>query len=55
MSPENEVKYKELKSKKEDAISTARDLVYPEEIISKIRSANSEGEIYRLMHTARMG
>jgi len=42
-----------LKTCKNDEIKIARQLLYSEEIIYKIRNAKSTSEIYQIMHTAR--
>lgn len=38
---------------KRKAIVTARDLFYPQSVISRLQSATTESEIARIMKTAR--
>lgn len=40
---------------KRKAISAAKDLRYPEEVITQLKSATTETEITRIMNTARKG
>lgn len=44
---------KETYNYKRQAIRTARDLFYPEEVIQKLKTAQSVSEISRIMKTAR--
>lgn len=40
---------------KRQAISAAKDLLYPESVLSQLRNAQSEREIERIMRIARKG
>ena len=50
---ENNTMSKEDYKYKRQAISAARQLCYPDYIITKLRSAQTESEICRIMSTAR--
>lgn len=39
---------------KKDAITAARELYYPQQVINKIRIAETESEVSRIMRDARM-
>lgn len=47
-------KMQELKKYKKEAIRAARELFYPPEIESKIRNANSEAEVSKIMFNQRL-
>lgn len=42
-----------LKFCKKESIKVARQLLYREEVIHKIRNASSTTEVYQIMHSAR--
>lgn len=44
---------REVYDYKRSAIKTARELFYPDYVITKIKNAVTENEICRIMHTAR--
>lgn len=44
---------RELYNYKRSAIRTAKELLYPQSIISRLQSATTENEIIRIMKTQR--
>lgn len=44
---------KETYNYKCNAIRTAKDLCYPESVILRLKSATTDAEICRIMHSAR--
>ena len=50
---ENKIMSRETYNYKRTAIRTAKDLLYPESVISQLQSAQTESEICRIMRTAR--
>lgn len=53
MDEVRDIKRSDLKTCKKETIKIARELLYSQEIIYKIRNAKTTAEIYRIMHTAR--
>ena len=45
---------KEAYKYKRQALCAAKDLCYPESVILRLKSAETEGEIERIMKTARL-
>lgn len=45
---------KELNKYRKDAITAARELYYPQEVVKKIQKAETEDEISKIMFNARM-
>lgn len=43
-----------LNKYKRDAITAARELYYPQQVINKIRIAETESEVSRIMRDARL-
>lgn len=50
---ENKQMSRETYNYKRTAISTAKELFYPESVILRLKSATTESEIARIMKTAR--
>ena len=50
---ENKIMSRETYNYKRTAIKTAKDLLYPQSVISRLQSATTESEIARIMKTAR--
>lgn len=44
-----------LEKKKKEAADTAQDLCYGSDVVAKIYEAKTEGEIYRILASARRG